>query len=83
MGMSELATDERGRITIPKELRERFGERYRLIELQDGIKLLPRPEDPVATLRGAASEEFVQASMDELRDAGIDEAHDQADEHVR
>ena len=69
--MSELATDERGRITIPKELRERFGERYRLIELQDGIKLLPRPEDPVATLRGAASEEFKQASVDKLTAATL------------
>lgn len=81
--MDELATDERGRITIPKELRERFGERYRLVELRDGIKLLPQPEDPVRTLREAASEEFKQASMDELRDAGLDEAHDQTDEHVR
>lgn len=76
MGTSEVATDERGRITIPKEVRERFGERYRLVELQDGIKLLPRPDDPVAALRRAASEEFKQASMDELRDAGFDEARE-------
>jgi bifunctional DNA-binding transcriptional regulator/antitoxin component of YhaV-PrlF toxin-antitoxin module len=47
MGTSEVATDERGRITIPKEVRERFGEHYRLVELRDGIKLPPRPENPV------------------------------------
>lgn len=83
MGTGEVATDERGRITIPKELRERFGERYRLVELRDGIKLLPRPDDPVAALRGAASEAFKQASMDELRAEGLDEAQEQAGENVR
>ena len=81
--MSEVTTDERGRITIPKDLRERFGERYRLIELRDGIKLLPRPENPVETLRNAASDELKEASMEELREAGFDEARKQADEHVR
>jgi AbrB family looped-hinge helix DNA binding protein len=74
MGTSEVATDKRGRITIPKEVRERFGERYRLVELQDGIKLLPRLDDPVAALRGAASEEFKRASMDKLC-ADFDETH--------
>lgn len=83
MGMSEITTDERGRITLPKKLRERFGERYRLVELTDGIKLLPRPEDPLESLQSAASDEFREASMDDLREAAIDEAREQADENVR
>lgn len=83
MGTSEVTTDQRGRITIPKELRERFGDRYRLIELRDGIKLLPRPDDPVAALREAASEEFKQASMEQLGDASSAVAREQTDEHVR
>jgi len=81
--MTEIATDKRGRITIPKELRERFGERYRLVELRDGIKLLPRPDDSLASLRAAASEEFNEASMEELRGAALEEAHEQAGERVR
>lgn len=81
--MEDVTTDERGRITIPKPLRERFGERYRLVELQEGIKLLPRPEDPVEALRSAASEELREASMDELRDAAAEEGSEQAGEHVR
>lgn len=81
--MMEVTTDDRGRVTIPKEVRERFGERYRLVELRDGIKLLPIPEDPVASLRDAGSEEFKEASMDELREAARERASDQAEEHVR
>lgn len=81
--MVEIATDERGRITIPKDIRERFGERYRLIELQDGVKLFPIPDDPVAALRDASSDEFKRASMDELREAALEEAREQASENVR
>jgi len=54
----EITTDERGRITIPKAVRERFGERYRLVELEDGIKLMPVPDDPLESLRNAASDEL-------------------------
>jgi bifunctional DNA-binding transcriptional regulator/antitoxin component of YhaV-PrlF toxin-antitoxin module len=78
--MSEVTADDRGRITIPKELRERHGDRYRLVELADGIKLLPRPEDPVATLRNAGSEELKGASMDDLREAARLQAHEAADD---
>lgn len=81
--MSEITTDERGRITIPKAVRERFGERYRLVELEDGIKLMPVPDDPLESLRNAASDELKAASMDELHEAGLDEGREQATEHVR
>lgn len=81
--MTEVATDERGRITIPRDLRDQFGERYRVVQLHNGIKLLPIPDDPVAALRSAASDELKQASMDELRAAAHREAREQADEHVR
>jgi len=75
--MTVVTTDERGRVTIPKEVHERFGERYRLVELRDGVKLLPIPGDPVATLRSAASGEFRRASMGDLREAAKKEARRQ------
>jgi bifunctional DNA-binding transcriptional regulator/antitoxin component of YhaV-PrlF toxin-antitoxin module len=83
MGMTEITTDERGRITIPKGMRDRFGERYRLVELRDGIKLLPRPEDPLEALRSAGSDELREASMDEIRDVAVEEGHKQAGTNVR
>lgn len=81
--MAEIETDSRGRVTIPKAIRERFGERYRLVELEDGVKLVPIPDDPVAALRGAASEEFRAASVDELGDAALEAGREQAEENVR
>jgi bifunctional DNA-binding transcriptional regulator/antitoxin component of YhaV-PrlF toxin-antitoxin module len=81
--MTKVATDERGRITIPREARERYGDEYRLVELQSGIKLIPVPEDPIEALRSAASEEFKSASTDKLREAGLDRGREEAEEHVR
>jgi bifunctional DNA-binding transcriptional regulator/antitoxin component of YhaV-PrlF toxin-antitoxin module len=33
----EVRTDERGRVTIPKEVRDRYGEKFRLVELDSGL----------------------------------------------
>ncbi len=49
--MSEATLDDRGRITIPKEIRERHGDRYHIVQLHDGVKLIPIADDPLAALR--------------------------------
>lgn len=74
--MSKTTLDDRGRLTLPKELRERYGDRYHIVQLHDGIKLVPISEDPLGALR----EEFedVEKTADELREearkAALDEA---------
>jgi len=79
----KVRTDERGRVTIPKEVRDRYGEKFRLVELDSGIKLVPIPNDPLAELRAAASDELREASLDDLEEAACEEAREQASEHVR
>ena len=71
----EVRADDRGRVTIPKEVRDRYGDQYRLVELDSGIKLVPIPDDPLAELRAA--------SLDVLEEAAREEAQEQASEHVR
>ncbi|WP_327052941.1 AbrB/MazE/SpoVT family DNA-binding domain-containing protein [Halomicrococcus gelatinilyticus] len=74
--MSEATLDDRGRLTLPKEIRERYGDQYRIVELHDGIKLIPIAEDPLEALR----EEFedVETSASELRDEARNAALDEA-----
>ena len=81
--MAEIETDDRGRVTIPKPLRERFGERYRLVELVDGMKLVPIPDDPLDALQAAASEELKSASVEELREEARQAGREEALENVR
>lgn len=74
--MSDATLDERGRLTLPKEVRERYGDHYHIVQLHDGIKLIPIAEDPLEALR----DEFgsVEKTADELREAAREEALDEA-----
>jgi bifunctional DNA-binding transcriptional regulator/antitoxin component of YhaV-PrlF toxin-antitoxin module len=74
--VTDATLDDRGRLTLPKELRERFGDRYHVVELHDGIKLVPIDEDPLGALRRAF--EDVEKSAEELRAEARETAVDEA-----
>lgn len=61
------STDERGRIYLPKAVRERFGDRYRIVELPSHVALFPVDEDPLAGLREAVGGAFADADADQLK----------------
>ncbi|ELY46008.1 AbrB/MazE/SpoVT family DNA-binding domain-containing protein [Natronorubrum tibetense] len=74
--MTDASLDDRGRLTLPKEVRERYGDRYHIVQLHDGIKLVPIADDPLDALRDEFTD--VDKSADELREnarkAALDEA---------
>lgn len=74
--MSEATLDDRGRLTLPKEVRERYGTHYHIVQLHDGIKLIPIDEDPLEALRAEFAD--VEKSATELRDAARDASLDEA-----
>lgn len=74
--VSEAKLDDRGRLTLPKELRERYGDRYHVVQLHDGIKLIPISENPLEALRDEISN--VEKTATELREEARNEALDEA-----
>lgn len=74
--MSEARLDDRGRLTLPKEMRERYGDRYHIVELHDGIKLVPVSDDPLDALRTEFSdvEKTAAELREDAREAALDEA---------
>lgn len=74
--MSDVELDDRGRLTLPKEIRERHGDRYHVVELHDGVKLIPIAEDPLDALRDEFAD--VEKSADELREEARESALDEA-----
>ncbi|WIV65892.1 AbrB/MazE/SpoVT family DNA-binding domain-containing protein [Natrialbaceae archaeon AArc-T1-2] len=61
------STDERGRIYLPKDVRERFGDQYRIVELPSHVALFPVDEDPLEGLQAAVGDAFVETEADELK----------------
>jgi bifunctional DNA-binding transcriptional regulator/antitoxin component of YhaV-PrlF toxin-antitoxin module len=49
--MSRVDVDSHGRIYIPKDLRDRYGESFRIVPFRGKLKLVPVPDDPVKDLR--------------------------------
>ncbi|MFC6825238.1 AbrB/MazE/SpoVT family DNA-binding domain-containing protein [Halopelagius fulvigenes] len=63
------STDERGRIYLPKDVRERFGDKYRIVELPSHVALFPVDEDPLEGIRAAVGDAFEGEDADELKTA--------------
>jgi len=61
------STDERGRLYLPKGVRDRFGDRYRIVELPSHVALVPVDDDPLAGLRAAVGDVFEDADVDRLK----------------
>lgn len=76
--MSEVTLDDRGRLTLPKAMRERYGDRYYVVEVHDGIKLIPIADDPLAALQDEFAD--VEKTAEELREEARDTALNEAGE---
>lgn len=74
--MSDTKLDDRGRLTLPKELRERYGDHYHVVDLHDGIKLVPIADDPLNALRDEFAD--IDKTAEELRESTRDVALDEA-----
>ena len=67
---------EDGRISLPKALREKYGERFELVDRGDRLVLIPIDEDPLEALRAEAS--GTDKSVDELTDGALAQALEDA-----
>lgn len=72
--MPTKTVDSRGRIYLPKDAREDFGDEFRVVKLRNGIKLIPVDDDPVEGLRKA---------MNGAEDIDIGEVDARAEEKMR
>lgn len=61
------STDERGRIYLPKDVRDRFGEKYRIVELPSHVALFPVDDEPLEGVRAAVGDAFGDVSGDDLK----------------
>ena len=64
--MSIVKVDRRGRITLPKKLRESLGigEKVLIVNMGDHLRIIPLPSDPFEALKGTLS---INKSFKEMR----------------
>ncbi len=72
-------TDAQGRLYIPKEVREKYGQKYHIVMYEDRIELIPVADDPLAAVREAAGE-LHDTSVENIREDIEVEAKDEAEE---
>jgi len=53
-----VESDDRGRLYLSKDIRERYGEKFHLVEYSDHIELIPIDNDPLEGLREAVGSAF-------------------------
>lgn len=59
--------DDRGRLYLSKDLRERHGERFRIVDLPSRIVLVPVDDEPLEAVRDAVGDTFEGKSPAELK----------------
>lgn len=75
------STDERGRIYLPKDVRERFGDEYEIVELPTHVALFPVDDDPLEGARAAVGDALEGESLGDLKaDARTAISREAADE---
>jgi len=69
-----VETDSHGRLYIPAELRQQYGEKFHVVTYEDRIELIPIADDPLQAVRDAAGDAFEDASVDQLREEARQQA---------
>jgi bifunctional DNA-binding transcriptional regulator/antitoxin component of YhaV-PrlF toxin-antitoxin module len=76
------STDDRGRIYLPKSVRDRFGDEYRIVELPNHVALFPVDEDPLEGVRAAVGDAFEGEDVNDLKDAARESIRNEAQEEA-
>ncbi len=75
-----VETDSHGRLYLSSELRQKYGEKFHVVEYEDRLELIPIDEDPLQAIREAAGDAFGGESVEELRKEARQQAKKDAEE---
>ena len=74
-----VETDSHGRLYLSSELRQKYGEKFHIVEYEDRLELIPIDEDPLQTVREATGDAFEGKSTEELREGAREQAKEDAE----
>jgi hypothetical protein len=74
-----VETDSHGRLYLSSELRQKYGDKFHVVEYEDRLELIPIDEDPLQAVREAANDAFEGKSVEELREKARERAKEDAE----
>jgi len=77
-----VETDSHGRLYLSSELREKYGEKFHVVEYEDRIELIPIDEDPLQAVRDEIGDALDGTSREELREDALQRAKQEAEEDI-
>lgn len=75
-----VETDSHGRLYLTSQLRQKYGEKFHVVEYEDRLELIPIDEDPLQAVREAAGDVFEGQSVEDLREEAREQAKQDAEE---
>lgn len=73
-----IETDSHGRLYLTSELREKYGEKFHIVEYADRLELVPIDENPLRAVREEVGDALDGTSREELREAALNQARREA-----
>ena len=78
-----VETDSHGRLYLSSELREKYGEKFHVVEYEDCLKLIPIDEDPLQAVRDEIGDALEGESIEQLREEALDRAKQEAEDDIK
>jgi len=74
-----IETDSHGRLYLPSELRQKYGEKFHVVEYADRLELIPIDENPLQAVRDEIGDALDGTSREELREKALERAKQEAE----
>lgn len=78
-----IRTDSQGRLYLPSDLREQYGETFHIVEYEDRLELIPIDEDPLQAVRDEIGDALEGKSREELRQEALERAKQETEDDIQ
>lgn len=78
-----METDSHGRLYLSAELRQKYGEKFHVVEYGDRIELIPIDEDPLQAVRDEIGDALEGKSRQKLQQKALERAKQESEDDIK
>lgn len=77
-----VEADSHGRLYLSSDLRQKYGEKFHVVEYEDRLELIPIEADPLQAVRDELGDALAGTSRTELRAEALERAKQETEEDL-